>query len=620
MNRKILLVEPNYRNKYPPIGLMKLSTYHKQLGDKVTFCKGTFRDFVVEEVYSELLKRLIANDSSVAWVEKKDLILRYIKQGKEVDFKELSALSDDFLVWVNLKYYKNYYRKKEYLTHPKWDRIYITTLFTFHWKLTIETINSFKLLCKNPDQVFIGGIAASVLPHEIEAETGIYPHVGLLDKPGMLDDNDTIIDELPLDYSILYEIDYVYPENDGYYGYMTRGCVNKCKFCAVPTLEPEYNDYISIKNQVQQTNDKFGERRHLLLLDNNVLASSHFNEIIDEIKSCGFTKGATYIPPNEYEIAIKGLKSNYNDKGYIKLIIKLYQFLVKRSKGEDQKKIYHLLSEHDLLNANTAKKENILELDTYFRPLFYKIRPTVRRKRFVDFNQGVDARLINESNMKKLAEIPIFPLRIAFDSWEYRDFYENAVRLAAKNGIERLSNYMLYNYTDKPVDFYRRLKLNIDLCAELGIHIYSFPMKYHPIKNPDYYKNRAYIGKYWNRKFIRAVQAVLNATKGKISRSKSFFEEAFGRNEEEFEKLLYMPETFIIYRMHYKSGLTKKWWKAFQSLPEEKLAIAKAIIHDNNFDSVTDLTNDKDILKVLKYYTIKHENAEKEISSKTRMS
>mgnify|MGYP001248158418 CR=1 FL=1 len=38
--REILLVEPPYRNKYPPIGLMKISTYHKSLGDNVTFIKG----------------------------------------------------------------------------------------------------------------------------------------------------------------------------------------------------------------------------------------------------------------------------------------------------------------------------------------------------------------------------------------------------------------------------------------------------------------------------------------------------------------------------------------------------------------------------------------------------
>ncbi|MFA0821347.1 MAG: hypothetical protein ACC612_00445 [Methanomethylovorans sp.] len=613
MNRKVLLVEPNYRNKYPPIGLMKLSTYHKLLGDDVTFYKGTFRDFVVEEIYSELLRKLTVNDSSILWEEKKDLIQRYIKLGHESDFQKLSSLSSDVFVLENLRYYKNLYKKKEYLKTPKWDRICITTLFTFHWKITIDTINSFKLMCKNPEQVFVGGIAASLVPKEIYKETRIKPIEGLLDKTSALDDNDIIIDELPLDYSILHEIDYVYPENEGYYGYMTRGCVNKCNFCAVPVLEPEYRNYISIKNQIQQTNEKFGQRRNLLLLDNNVLASAKFNDIIEEIKACGFTNGATYLPPNEYEVAIKGLQSGYNDKGYTKLIIKLYRLLIKKSNENTQKEIYHVLSDHNLLSSNTAKKENIIEVNSYFEPLFRKISPATQRKRFVDFNQGIDARLINEDNIKKLAEIPIQPLRIAFDSWNYRHVYENAIRLAAKNGIKKMSNYMLYNYNDKPIDLYRRLKLNIDLCEELGISIYSFPMKYHPIKDPKYFKNRTYTGRHWNRKFVRAIQAVLNSTKGKIGTGKSFFEEAFGCNDEEFEKILYMPETFIIYRMYYKSGLTQEWWNAFQNLSENKLAKAKEIIHLNNFESITEITRDEDILKVLRYYTIKHEDTERDI-------
>ena len=37
---RILLVEPNYKNKYPPIGLMKISTYFKAKGDFVQFHKG----------------------------------------------------------------------------------------------------------------------------------------------------------------------------------------------------------------------------------------------------------------------------------------------------------------------------------------------------------------------------------------------------------------------------------------------------------------------------------------------------------------------------------------------------------------------------------------------------
>ena len=54
MKKKILLVEPAYRNKYPPLGLMKLSTYHKRRGDTVRFVKGCMRelrDQVWDRVY-----------------------------------------------------------------------------------------------------------------------------------------------------------------------------------------------------------------------------------------------------------------------------------------------------------------------------------------------------------------------------------------------------------------------------------------------------------------------------------------------------------------------------------------------------------------------------------------
>ena len=120
-----------------------------------------------------------------------------------------------------------------------------------------------------------------------------------------------------------------------------------------------------------------------------------------------------------------------------------------------------------------------------FSPLFEKYRNKSVKARYVDFNQGLDARLLTPEKMKRLAEIPIQPLRIAFDSWSLKDTYEKAVRLAAANGIRSMSNYLLYNYKEKPIDLYLRLKLNIDLCEELDVNIYSFPMKYHPIQDQN---------------------------------------------------------------------------------------------------------------------------------------
>jgi len=49
---KILLVEPNYYSQYPPLGLLKLSTWHKQNGDEVRFVKGLslVTKFVPDEI------------------------------------------------------------------------------------------------------------------------------------------------------------------------------------------------------------------------------------------------------------------------------------------------------------------------------------------------------------------------------------------------------------------------------------------------------------------------------------------------------------------------------------------------------------------------------------------
>ncbi len=145
---------------------------------------------------------------------------------------------------ITIREYRIKFKDKDFFINPRFDVVCITTLFTFEWKITIDTINFVKQLCKDKNKIFVGGIASSIMPKEIEKETGIVPIVGTLEKPGILDaDSGVIIDNLSLDYSILDEIDYKYPADDSYLAYMTRGCPNACKFCAVPKLEP---DYISI--------------------------------------------------------------------------------------------------------------------------------------------------------------------------------------------------------------------------------------------------------------------------------------------------------------------------------------------------------------------------------------
>lgn len=616
MNRKILLIEPNYKNKYPPMGLMKLATYFRRCGDDVRFFKGDLRLFAArilcEEFYEEV------NDTSLGRYFPK--LIEYIKTGKYSFLDEIPHFRESEYEDI-IKEYRQKFTKKDY---ARFDIVGITTLFTFYWNKTVDTINKAKEFCKPDGRMLVGGIASSILPEQMFKDTRIHPHQGLLDKPGDIDEGNTdIIDELPLDYSILEEIDYKYPANNAYFGYMTRGCIRKCAFCAVSRLEPNYKDYIGIRQQLEYVNEHFGTRRDLLLMDNNVFASPCFDTIIDEIKACGFGKGAKYQPPNEYDITIKNIQSDYNLRGYFRKIISIYDSIAEKLSDDEAGEFYIQRENLGLLYPETVKKNAVLEFHEIAKKYYDKFFKFRKRVRHIDFNQGVDARLVTDEKMAKLSEINIRPLRIAFDHYEQREIYIQAVRTAAKYGINDLSNYLLYNFRDKPEELYYRMRINVELCEELDVTIYSFPMKYHPIDDPAFYNNRNYIGEHWNRKFIRAIQAVLNSTKGKIGRGMDFFEEAFGCNVEEFEKILWMPETFIIYRRKYDAKLRERlaerytshsdddcdlaneWWEKFRSLSLKRKEKAQKIIALNQFSDSDITTTDKKVLEVLEYYKIR---------------
>ncbi len=622
MNRRVLLIEPNYKNKYPPMGLMKIATYYRRCKDDVRFYKGDLRTFAAQLLCEEFYKE-IGENSLAKYFSK---LVDFIRIGR---YSILDTIPDfhDSANEELLKVYRHRYKNGNF---PQFDVVGITTLFTFYWKQTVDTINYAKKFCAQDGKMLVGGIAATILPEFIYDETGIRPYVGLLDQPGALDEGNTdIIDELPLDYSILEEIDYKYPAQNAYFGYMTRGCPRNCEFCAVKILEPEYKNYIGIQNQIRYIDEHFGPQKDLYLMDNNVFASKCFNKIIDEINACGFGKGASFLPPNEYEVAIKNLQANYNPRAYIRKIIGIYDQIAKKL-PEDEAGDFYLRREADgLLYVSSATAEHILDFDDIARPLYSKYFPKKRTARYIDFNQGLDARLVTAAKMEKLSEINIRPLRIAFDHYEQRDIYVEAVRKAAEYHITDLSNYLLYNFEDKPEELYYRMRINVDLCEELGVTIYSFPMKYHPISDPEYFRNRDYIGKHWNRKFIRSVQAVLNSTKGKIGRGVDFFEEAFGRDVDEFKKILWMPETFIVYRRVYDADLRERladrytgrtahdcdlaneWWEKFSRLPPEKAEKAKEIIALNKFKDGDFVCNDQDVLDILSYYRITRDDAER---------
>ncbi len=450
-NRNILLIEPGYKNKYPPLGLMKIAQYHGPHGqrDNVRFIKGV--------------------DPSVL--------------------------------------------------DTAWDRIYVTTLFTFEWKKTAEAID-FALNLANgyADRVFVGGIAASLMHDRFVAEPrwhGIRFIQGLLNNApaaslqldefaGELyaDDSDgTPIEDLIPDYSILPQISYRYPVHDAYFSYASRGCIRKCSFCGVPKLEGAQRDVQSITAVVEGIERLYGPKKDLILMDNNVVASARFKEIIAEIRGLGFTPGA------------------------------------KLSKGRT---------------------------------------PILRR---VDFNQGVDARILCKDPMflRELSSICIKPLRIAFDHLGLKKPYSLAIQYACDAGLTELSNYMLYNFHDTPGDLFERMRLNVSLNEELSIRIFSFPMRYQPTNLPD----RSHVGPHWNWYYLRSMQVILQATRGIVSGSPDFFKRAFGDTYDDFEKILIRPHHFIFHREWYEGLGGKAEFEDFQ--------VKLAKLTDNQRNSMLDL-------------------------------
>ncbi len=454
---RILIVAPDYRHGsssfrkaaadqtkkrrndeslwYPPIGLLKLATYHRRKNDEVKF--------------------VIGCDNSAI---------------------EQTQFSHELL----------------------WDRIYITTLFTFDWNNVIKTINFYqKAVGGSTHKIFVGGIMASIMPNDIFEETGIQPVIGVLDsarKIGFEDDTD--IDALPPDYSVLDNN--LYAINDTYYAYTTRGCRNSCPWCGVPEIEPKFEEYIDIRPMIQEMRATYGDKARLKLMDNNVLASRHLERIVNDLIELGYGRGqqTVTVPP---------------------------------------------------------------------------------RFRVIDFNQGLDAKFINEDTIALIEQLNIRPMRIAFDRLSYRDTYVRAVNIAHEHGFKEFSNYMLYNEQDTPSDLYERIIINIDINrswrgknGRCSGAIYSYPMRFAPIKDNSPQKlnrHRDYVppkpspdidylyDAQWTKRFTRNIEIIKGAAHGAISPTPSLALRAFGKDYEEFIANLYMPEELLRNRNKYEARI-----------------------------------------------------------------
>lgn len=446
MALNILLVEPDYRSKFPPLGLMRISTFHKKRGDNVNFIRG----YKVE------------------------------------------------------------------VKNQTWDRIYISSLFTYDLPKTVKTINYYSSSVQNPNnEIIVGGIGSTLIPEYIEKNSKCKVITGPLDIPNKLGFGEKPIADLIPDYDIIQTIDYNYQPESAYFTRVSMGCIRKCKFCAVPILEPNFYFLRNITGQVKEVIQLFGEKKDLIVLDNNILALKNIIEVLREIQKLGFERGARF----------------------------------------------------------------------------------GRKLRFVDFNQGIDARLITPEIAKELGKINIRPIRLAFDYMAVKNPYIKAVKLLAEEGFRYFTTYVMFNFDDKPEQFYKRLRINIDLSNELDIKLTGFPMRFVPIDTI----NRHYISKNWNWKFLRGIQCILNATHGMVSPNNDFFDIAFGRSYQEFIEILSMPDNYIIYRNKYKE-YARQWKETYNELDDSELQELYNLFNKYHHNVYRITHDNPKINRLLKFY------------------
>jgi hypothetical protein len=107
----------------------------------------------------------------------------------------------------------------------------------------------------------------------------------------------------------------------------------------------------------------------------------------------------------------------------------------------------------------------------HFRRVIDRLRPLP----WVDFNQGLDARLFKPYHARQIAGLKSVKVRFSFDHIRHAAAVADAVALCRKNGLTDIGIYVLVGFRDTPADALSRL----ELVRSWGVR--PNPMRYQPL-------------------------------------------------------------------------------------------------------------------------------------------
>lgn len=113
----------------------------------------------------------------------------------------------------------------------------------------------------------------------------------------------------------------------------------------------------------------------------------------------------------------------------------------------------------------------------------------------VDFNQGLDARLLTDYHCERLTELNLKFVRLAWDHIQEETPIMNAIGRLRKAGIKQsqIRVYVLIGFDDSPEDAWYRLST----LKKLGI--WPYPQRYNPL---DALKRDSYVGTGWTERHL----------------------------------------------------------------------------------------------------------------------
>jgi len=124
--------------------------------------------------------------------------------------------------------------------------------------------------------------------------------------------------------------------------------------------------------------------------------------------------------------------------------------------------------------------------DRHFDGVIDKLKPLKK----IDFNQGLDARLMTKHHAERLRELDMKVVRLAWDHTGIEKQWMAAFDVLRDAGFpaSKIQSYVLIGYNDTPEDALYRLQTIKDLGAMPN------PMRYQPLDTP---KRNAYVGENW---------------------------------------------------------------------------------------------------------------------------